>query len=376
MTLVVRCCVNGMPFVIGDLLLTAKSGPGLGVQIPTIPWGDPAYQKVYVNGEGPVDVAQKVTVCGSNLLLGWAGLHTAAQDVISGLYELNKNGDIDVGSLTEFLDKIPKGIENHIQMTGLHRDATFTWFTFGTDPTVLPTSRIGYVHVVGSGTRLFMSYKDQLGLVPPYYPIGSSIGIDQSDCDGRDDVTPGYAAAEAIGRMVRLCGNMLANEITTHETLRNQFGAGFETGYPLNEVGFAKLEEILYLIWIVDWKDGKVYVPDNPYRGFQYSYKDDLLALCCLDQGGGAIHYIPPIYRSYTPGELTNPWTPVLNGKHFVNIIDVRGFNEKSLRLVLSFSRLDDPDLLKVQVQGKQIEFQGLDRFRELIEEVIKARCL
>lgn len=271
MTLVVSCCVNRMPFLFGDLLLTGKTGPGVGVEIPTFPWGDNSILNAYVDGEGPLDIAQKVTICGSNMLLGWAGSHRVAHEVISGLYELNKDGNIDLNCLNEYLNNVPETADKELRLIGLHRSTTFHWFSFGIEPTTLPTTKYGKLQVIGSGTELFMSYKDQLDFNSPYYPVGSAIGLDEANVDNNDDVTPGYACGEAVSMVLSLCGNMLVNEICDQKSLMNFFGGGYEIGYPLNETGFSKLDGILYLFWMVDWEDQTAILPDRPIRGFQYS---------------------------------------------------------------------------------------------------------
>jgi hypothetical protein len=362
MTLVVRFS-NPVSFMLGDLLLTSEIGPEVGVQIPTVPWGDPKIRQAYVGKKGPSDIAQKVSLCGRNILLGWSGRFNVAREVVSGLYELNKDENIDLESLANYFEQLPKSADE-VQILGLHDSSTkITEFDFGAEAIKLPTAKFGPISMIGTGLKLFTQHKDKLELPFSINPGASN------------------AAGFLSQKIMAHVANLLALEMNTLDTIKSAFGAGYEIAYPHTDGGFRKMDGIAYLFWHADIDENNhLTIANWPTRGFQFNYKDELLALRTfepvaeLNAIAGAIFYVPPIYRFYTTSEITNPWTPELYSQYVVSFVSVHGPNAYNESYIAVFDRDYSKDLLQYVVKDKHVSFDKLDDFRDMVEELVRER--
>ena len=104
MTVIAGFAVEGLPILMGDLLVSGPESPGRSVNIPSI--GDARI--VFPEGSGfiPTGVRQKVNLISNNLVIAWANNRLAAQTIIKDLLEEDRKKSFTYDRLQGYFESL------------------------------------------------------------------------------------------------------------------------------------------------------------------------------------------------------------------------------------------------------------------------------
>ena len=261
MTLIAAFISDGIPVLLGDLVISGPERTGAKTALPMV--GELTNVFPVGSGWSITEMRQKVAVLSDDLVLGWAGSVVAARTLIEELRGRLKAGQISLDSLNIFLKKEAFEITGsyNASLVGFLREGDHI-IPFGHNALKFNTPNFGEVITQGSGAA---SFEKALRAFP------DSLDIRRGDPN---------AVARAIGKSLILTGTFLQMESATYENLLSFYGGGYEMAC-FSGGRFSKIEEITYLFWYAELLNEqpqvKLFVP--PYRLMKLSYKGDTLII-------------------------------------------------------------------------------------------------
>ena len=314
MTLVATIMGDGLPVMIGDILVSGKGGSeDATFHVPTI-------GEISTAGTGlkPTNLYQKLCVINDSLAIGWAGNRVAATTVVRQL--LNEVGDREVTNeeLAHFFDNLDDIIKRKLQVVGLIRKGK-TIESFSSYGAKVFSSPIGKVRAAGSGVEDLEMYANELA-----HPSYS------------DDYNP---MLKTIGSVFFLVSYMMSRDFVTLDGLMKKlYGGGFEI-VSYEGGGLKKIGDFTFLLWNAR-QEGNGWLLSMPTAAINYSYRSDLLLIRSMRFEGSSLPYpsmncthhemypIPPVHRLLTEDDIKlareHP-LPSLNSKVICNIINAVG---------------------------------------------------
>jgi len=235
LTLIAAFTIDGIPILIGDLLISAPSITTPEVRVPTV--GDIA--PLFPTGLGGRAISgldQKLNIIGDNIAIAWAGSRIQAKYALKKLIERNQQNSLTPDELSAFLSVLNSEIgQEDLSLIGWIVDPKGgpKGFTYGSCEKYTTQSSIN-VAVAGTGAPDFSYCLDQLRF--------SNLQI----AGGNPN-----ALETAVTYALMLSGTLLQNEIVSLETLRNFYGGGYEIitfvqGIP------TKIDDIVYIFWLLE----------------------------------------------------------------------------------------------------------------------------
>jgi hypothetical protein len=230
MTLIAAQVVNGIPIILGDLLITVDRGDSHfnTISIPTV---DNVNRYLEPHGSRRVvGISQKINLVARNVCVAWSGSKLQASMLIRHLYDQWNDKDVTEEMFVRTLDKYPRENSGEIKV-------------------------IAYLY--DKNNRRFCS-KDNIGGVP--YELGEIRQI-QMEGSGMGDylqvieqISSGKMVGEAtsldevVARVLNLISTGLGAQIMEGVGLVDGWGGGFELAFIVGD-SFEKLSDILFLFW-------------------------------------------------------------------------------------------------------------------------------
>jgi len=261
MTLIAAFISDGIPVVLGDLVISGPERTDAKLGLPTV--GELTNVFPVGSGWSITHIRQKVAVLSDDLVVAWAGNVVAARTLIEELRSRLTKGRMSLDSLNVFLKKEAFEITGSLKasLVGFLREGDHI-IPFGHNAFKFTTPNFGEVIAQGSGME---SIEKALRRFP------ESLGVRRGDPN---------ALGRALGKSLILTGTLLQMETATYENLMSFYGGGYEIGY-FNGERFSKLEEITYLFWYAEIQNEeprvKLFLP--PYHFMKLSYKGDTLII-------------------------------------------------------------------------------------------------
>ncbi|MDZ4656376.1 MAG: hypothetical protein SH868_02230 [Bythopirellula sp.] len=309
MTLIAYCSISGMPYLLGDLLLTRKAAPGLDIRVPTIPWGDARNKEIIVDNLGPAGLVQKINICSDDLVIAWAGKAKTAQEIICEIKAKHHEKRFDILSMGEYFSELPESVVDEITLIGLIAgDGQIVPFSYAKLKHEVEHADYGTLWLGGSGSDMFLKHQKTMVSKDIDEVFGDFADVDLN-YPAKPDQPPSSVILKSEYKIQMLAGLMLTVEMSTLNTLKSYFGGGFEVSWH-NGIRFAK-QPITYLYWLAELGANNTHrhIAIAPIQAFNYSYKEDVLYLKTIyfnhneQSVFDELFPIPPIYRSITDAE-------------------------------------------------------------------------
>jgi hypothetical protein len=363
MTLIASFCIEGFPFVLGDLLISGRKGVRQRVHVPSI--GDVA--GLFPSGSATVPAGLRRKVCQfSNVCVAWAGSYPAAKRMITRMFnETQKSGPMTRDTLDRLLfepdEKGHKALRHgDVALLGYVIDpGDGESFAFGDNYSHTTSSILGNLRVAGSGRRLFETYLDHQG--------ATGLQVCSSQMTGSFE--------EAVCRALTVVGMLLQLELGTRRTLIQHFGGGYELVAQQHN-RFLLPDDLMYAFWFADLDDTGVTITPV-MKFFKQTYWGDILVIRTLEMNAPVpgnpvfltkrtdeVHYFRPIYRGMAAGEMAAVPTPDLQAFMLCSYVLVRSRHglevlakfdwSKNRRIPVRFN--DDGTTMAVEVQSKYVE--------------------
>ena len=231
MTLIAQLAVDGVPMLIGDVLLSSESRTGLKVNLPLI--GD--INQILADRGFPFEVqfAQKINVFDGRVAVGWSGPWIQARRALQVIEAISSRKDLTESAIKDELSAIEPEKIDHLQPIGLILEGSngprvrYSGFSLGA-----PYAHIhnfGRVCGAGSGSSAFFEL------------------LQKGDWLQRDANV--YQVAHG------LLGALTNEEYRTGNTIANRWGGGFEAlTFSTYSGRFEKVGNVLHTFWKI--KDG------------------------------------------------------------------------------------------------------------------------
>ncbi len=274
MTMIAFTLNYNIPFVVGDILFTSENSTE-DIQLPT--QASDLRERLAEGKAFPVALLQKIYIMKPNLCVALAGKGTAMQSFLEELrirckyygdWEINK--DILITFLNDL--NLKNTFENSAFCFMLleGQSGSFQDIEIGHPPEawkIMENDLFEKVYVCGSGDE----------------PYLRRMQIETKHKSSHQKGDFFYAVQNNITLFARL----LAEEKSTSHTIKDRWGAGFETIY-FNTESFAKFDNLTYIIfqgeYINDLGDiGELY----PVLIMHYKYYGDTLLISSIDITGG-----------------------------------------------------------------------------------------
>lgn len=267
MTLI-ACTINkGNPFLIGDILISSPRSEG--IELPTNSFDVTKY--LDENTDKPTELAQKIYIVNNNLCIGVAGDYNECYQfltVLTHFFSKKKTYDIKEENIIKFfqiynLDKNFKESSFFLLLMEQSDTSNLTvrQFTYQQEDWRMITSPIfNDVWASGTGADEFLSQITQVG-----------------DLKHNFD-NPDLAQLTNFLFIAKL----LAIEKVTGLTIKEHWGAGFETIY-YNGKSFQKFNEFTYLVLICYFDKNGDLSTLIPELVMHYKYHNDLLTIASIE---------------------------------------------------------------------------------------------
>ncbi|WP_044213439.1 hypothetical protein [Flammeovirga sp. OC4] len=270
MTLIANTLNDGFPILIGDLLVSSPTRKD-DFKIPTFLEGVEKYMpKDMVNF--PVKLNQKIKVINSNLALGSAGLLTEIETFHNELNTYLDKVEVDTESLNKFKDELDLTKYSKSAFLLLFYDSQSESFISITISDgywkTEPHEYFNTINAVGTGATGFIEecnrYKNE-----------------NIECSGNTNITNKALSVNTI-----LLSGLLSKESFSLETIKKNWGAGFEIIYFDSDTqSFTKLTEFSYIIWRGKYSSQKKKLELEPYLILSYKYFNGVLAISSFLNG-------------------------------------------------------------------------------------------
>lgn len=303
MTLLALLHVDGVPVLIGDILITgSETEDQPPVEIPT----KESDSEVRLRDSGNVilSIEQKINVLGENLLVGWAGSKFAARTVIKELRIRNDQNSFDRHSLQQFFDEM----YSHPLDWVANQDVAFIC--------LLHDREGAFVSDYSFNNCSRLSVPSEYGEITLYGTGSGDLAILASQTERPASTkTDSYSPLQkATIAALSLTGWLYLYEHGTGESLSQGYGGAFEIATYI-EGRWAKLADITYLYWLLLGNQNLERLVPYPF-GFKISYASNLLFVSRFKIGsvtnepidpspeliefeitGEQIYYISPIFE-------------------------------------------------------------------------------
>lgn len=267
MTLIAAFFIDEIPVLVGDVLISRISGEENSNQpAPTIPLAtvQDSYE-VFEPGWGCeiTGVCQKINIISENLVIAWAGVHAAANIVISELKRRSLVEKLNRNEIQTFFEMINSDINDWmaslevafigyvVDQEGIH---FFDYAFNGIEHTRIESPRYGSVTAYGTGAS------DLAEII---------LQSQRRVSEATDNLS---AIDNAIIESLTICGFLFCYEMATSRTFYHFYGGAYEISIYI-ENRFDKLNDVTYLFWLLKDKGEENLVRLHP-KGFKISYSD------------------------------------------------------------------------------------------------------
>lgn len=257
MTLIATFSIHGLPFALGDLLI---SGNERSDSTPFVPSVGPV-TNVFPLGSGYsiIGLQQKVNILSEDCVIAWSGSVVHARVAIKELRQLANTGQLDRIALDKYIADHRCDIEHNIELLGWVRERNqIVSFSYP----AIEASRagpFGHLRASGSGTSRFHSLLSNLPATP------SRVGETTKPSD-RAFASVAYA----------MCC-LIEQELITQGTLTEYFGGWWELVFHDGKK-FAKLSDVTFVFWEVE-SNASVLQLKFPKHVVKQDYVGDVLRM-------------------------------------------------------------------------------------------------
>ena len=224
MTLVAAFRAQGIPVLVGDMLVTANPQPGERSYLPTHPEAAAAMPEKL--GRRIVGSKKKVHILSPGLAVAWSGSELGARTALKELAQTRPGTLDEVRRVLAAIQHL-KGESEYVHVIGWIHDGAphcFRWNSAWPSEIYYDES-----HVDGSGERLLRIIFDE-------QVLGRGLG-------------PGLTPIESACLLVlSKCARLIEEEAWSAATLAESFGYCYEIAI-LDDRGFRYIDEITYLLW-------------------------------------------------------------------------------------------------------------------------------
>ena len=228
MTLIAQLSVNGVPFLVGDVLLSSDHKTGLQVNLPLAGNINETIANRGLTFE-VVGFEQKLNLLGGGrLAVGWCGPVDQAERAMRVLERVAARDRIETADIAAEIDAIDQTRINELQLVVLLlrsvQGSTINAGQYCLGPPRVAT-RLGPVFATGSGRNDFLRIVDS----------------------GEWDFGNEFQMAHGV------LGTLVNEELRTGRTIASRWGGGFEAVTFSREAGcFQKVGDILHTFWKFD----------------------------------------------------------------------------------------------------------------------------
>lgn len=353
MTLIAAMCINGIPIILGDLLISRETTTEI-IQDVSIP----SMQNVnaYLGGNSRLKVvglSQKVNMVGENFCVAWTGKKYQAQALIRQLHKKCGGRTVSVSQFERLLDQYPVN-----DMDGL--DAIAYLYDYDTkgfwrkerNMPMFQLDGLDDVQVGGSGTPTFIQAIEK---------------IMEGQLEGEHT-----SLEESIARAMTFTSTAFGNQVMNGEGIIEGWGGGFEVAY-LHGKRFEKVSEVMHLFWTVrEFEDGTFEVESSP-QFIKSSYQGDRLKILVCNWGresnGNYLYVVDPLFDidKTVPIEMPNTdYKWLINFFHCIPQNNPTGF----VTHVSRFGSGDPPIKIEVKNDEFEIKYRG-DFLEKFLRQVI-----
>ncbi len=225
MTLIAKFSVNGVPLLVGDVLVSSDAITGRETTLPLV--GD--INKVIADHGLRFEVGfkQKVNLIGERLAVAWSGPMMQAERALRALSAISTRNNPTSDDIRRALEAIDNEAIDRLCLIGLlHRDTVGTdvevhHFAMGIQP--IEQAGLGRVFAAGTGRAAFLAL------------------LQKSDWTNSGSGNH-YQVAHA------LLGGLTNEEYRTGRTIMDRWGGGFEA-ITFQEGRFEKIGDVLHTFW-------------------------------------------------------------------------------------------------------------------------------
>lgn len=309
MTLVAAFRINGIPVLVGDLLLTGQ-GPQESIEIPTV--GDVSLIPLFPDSDEAIKgLVQKVNILSENLVIGWTGSYPEAKSIISDLKQVSATGSLTKELLQDFFESRKSWVGSEkLAFVGYIKDFngihSFEYSYNGCAIHKPKSNNYEELKIIGTGyydAELFLAKNTRK----------SRPDTKLSNFDNAVISTICFCGFFFSDEM-RLSKSSLAEE--NERTLFDRYGGGYEVAI-YTENGFQKLNHVSYFSWLVQNIDTEPII-NLINRGFKVSYANNILLIHRFEESkNNKNHIFPPELVEHTlfPITLEQPYyiLPIYN---------------------------------------------------------------
>ncbi len=231
MTLVAAFCRDGVPFLIGDMLVTATATGASHSYLATAPSVAAALPEEL--GFRVAETRKKVHIVGPNLAVAWCGSKLAASDVIGRLF---KDFSASRPSIDDLQDKLGAITDYAYEATGMY---LIGWIVGEAGPICFRWNSMWPSEVFPSDSHFDGSGEDMF----------KQVLLEEPDLSGSDTISDSPIGTASLFLLAKL-SKLMAIESWDGGTLRKRFGYGYEIVFFDGE-HFRYIDEIAYLTWDV-----------------------------------------------------------------------------------------------------------------------------
>lgn len=347
MTLIAAWQENGIPFLIGDFLVS-RIGE-FKTPHHSIPTRDDLnnilpqdwYRQI-------VGLCQKVYRVSDTLIIGWCDSQLIAQFVIEDLFKIFGNKQPTLSQIREHLRNTKEYTDLACQLIGWliedEKPYCFHWDSKNPDSFELADK-----FIIGSGQNHFKK------IFAPASTVGTLNHIDQ-----------------ALTRV----GNLLGYEVLYGNNLWSLFGGGFQIAF-LKNGSFAILSSVTYIfLFAKEDKDGVFFGSDK--RILKYQYENQIMQVLELHTKRDTIadrkmHYVFPIDAkpnvNYTVYDNLS-----LVSEYYCIYVDIACHDNSQVQLVLTVTNDKKDFLLNILTREDKIEGLALrETLYSIVAEYLKS---
>lgn len=334
MTLVCAMRVEGMPILIGDLLITSTPSTQ-EMLLPLSGLVHGAGGAVF-DGRQIVGLEQKIALINDHVALGWSGTTAVAKSILREIKQILGNSPADGNRMNQIFSMFSKQDLAHVSMVGA-------------------LSYKGHVEICGQ-VRL---YSQQYG---PYYAAGTGIHHMVELLDSPVDYfTEGSIVGFPVPATTALwmAGHLLGAEVRGKGTLQDHYGGAFEIAYSDGHM-IRKFGDILWSFWNVTVVSSEQFSFAPIGRVLKQSYRDKTLLLRSIDLewksatnaslSGDDFYVVSPIYRNTRNVDIGYGDRPVLNSA--VQVINFIATYQGRIVSAGGFVHVREPDKNVIHFDG------------------------
>lgn len=299
MTAILGFVRDGMPILIGDILLSSpiEYAPST-INLPTVGnlnnfEPDNKLQRIS-------DFRQKIIVLAPNLAFAWAGQLDVAQAMLREIGARHALKPFNRHTIFPFIEfhwpvicrQSPLSLIGYlVDDEGVRSESVYS-FSVGKTINKVQSSTHGEIRLAGTGGWDLLGHLRHEHSFPP----------------APDRSSPQF---KTIAMAITLISESIKHELHHMDSLRLQYGGGYEVmGHWDNS--FQKLPELTQVMWYTDYRDGRILL-DHIYFIVKHQYIDNNLVIrsLCFDESNSGVPLrswqtiVPPVLSSDMPTALT-----------------------------------------------------------------------